>query len=134
MHQIPELDNLNHFRSLIENDLSLFAIEKGSLLTDYSFNNFAFTQRRERIDSEDFSLPVSSKTRPEIDIFMQEVTSLPANQPEEPRVRRKSSTIAIIDPTLMELEVSLKALYLKYVQPTAKREASEQHRQDEENP
>lgn len=105
MHQIPDLDSLNPFKAQLESENIYFPVEKNIVQTTYATVDFYFGQRRERIDSEDFTLPIVSKTLMEADFFQQEMTNLKQSQSEELRPRRKSSIILVADPTLVELEV-----------------------------
>lgn len=105
MNQIPELDTPNPFCSFPDSDFSLFCHDTLTQLPDYPLHCFPMTQRRERIDSEDFNLPKNSKAFRELDLFQQDQPISRIDQPEECVPRKKSSSLLVTDPTLIELEV-----------------------------
>jgi hypothetical protein len=104
MHQIPDLESLNYFRPPIEHDLSFPLPEKPTQRNEFVASDFMFSQRRERIDSEDFVFPPTSSNKRELDFLHQEVANSFAI-PEEAKAPRKTSIAANIDPNLIQLEV-----------------------------
>ncbi len=113
MHLIPELDSSNPFKALHETEALEFQTEKGMSFVKHTTIDFAFGHRRERIDSEDFTFPIASKSKEDSEYFQQELVHLKQSQFEEVRPRRKSSVIQITDPTLLQLEVPLLAVYVQ---------------------
>jgi hypothetical protein len=103
MHQIPDLESLNYFRPPIEHDVSFTATEKPAQKSEFIASDFMFSQRRERIDSEDFVFPPTSSNKRDFDFMHQEIVNSFA-VPEEAKVPRKPSVVANIDPNLVQLE------------------------------
>ncbi len=105
MHQIPDLESLNYFRPPIENDVSFTAPEKPIQKSEFGTSDFLFSQRRERIDSEDFVFPPTTSNKREFDLLQQEVINS-FSVPEEAKAPRKPSIVTNIDPNLIQLEVN----------------------------
>ncbi len=104
MHQIPDLESLNYFRPPIEHDVSFLLTERPTQRSEFVASDFIFSQRRERIDSEDFVFPLISSNKREFDLLHQEVANSFAVA-EEAKAPRKTSIVANIDPNLIQLEV-----------------------------
>ena len=106
MHQIPELENLGSFKAALDSELPFFSPDKGLQRSELPHLDLSFIQRRDRIDSEDFTLPIKSKPNGETDFLQAHgVTPREPSQPLEPPAQRKSSTLPPIDPNLIGLEV-----------------------------
>ena len=108
MNQIPELESLNPFRLFFaaEPELPSFKTSPDISQTPEAHRDFCFIPRRERIDSEDFTLPVPSKTRREPDFAFVEAPAPSHSYPStDPLPRRKASGASAIEPALIGLEV-----------------------------
>lgn len=116
MNHTSDFDNLNS-RSLFDTDLGGFFREKTLQQVGFAQNDFPFAQRRERIDSEDFVLPLNSSVRKDTDFFVAEFHAPKITVAEEAHMRRKSSIVA--DSTLLELEVSSGEVHFESPQPNA---------------
>lgn len=102
MNQTADFDNLNS-KSLFDTDLGSLFREKTIHQTQFVHPDFLYAQKRERIDSEDFVLPVAFSHKKDTDFFVADFHAPKITILEESPVRRKSSTG--IDSNLLELEV-----------------------------
>ena len=106
MNQSSDFDNLDP-KSFLEGEFIALFEDRPVLHAVFSAPDFAFIQRRERIDSEDFSLPPnnSSQARRELDLFVSELQIVRVPATDEKPARKRSSVPVSPEPTLLRLEV-----------------------------
>lgn len=102
MNQTSDFDNLNT-KSLFDTELTSLFREKPTHQVLFAQSDFLYAQKRERIDSEDFVLPITLSHKKDTDFFVADFHPPKISVNEEPPVRRKSSTA--IDSNLLEFEV-----------------------------
>jgi len=120
MHQIPELENLTSFRPAIDHEHSFLTSDKLPQRSDLHHVDLHFIQRRERIDSEDFTYSSMVNTKRDLELFHYDSPNH-HQQSDEQKAPRKPSLLPSIDPNLLQLEVALSALHFKSFQSTRHR-------------
>lgn len=106
MNQSSDFDNLDP-KSFLDGDFIALFEDRPLLHAVFSSPDFAFVQRRERIDSEDFTLPpgIASQPRRELDLFVSELQIVRVPATDEKPPRKRSSVPVSPEPTLLRLEV-----------------------------
>ena len=108
MNQSSDFDNLNP-QSLFDGEFTVHIDERPILPilhAVFSSPDFTVTQRRERIDSEDFSLPQNpNNQKRDLDFFITEFQVTRVLVTEEKPSRKRSSVVGSPEPTLLQLEV-----------------------------
>ncbi len=104
---MPDLDLISPFKILNNSDTCCQFEEASHEQKHNEAIDFSLTCTRDRIDSEDFILPISMQCSKEWDFAFQELSALKPNGGEDALPRRKSSVILAADPTLNQLEVCL---------------------------
>ena len=120
MYQIPELENLTSFRPAIDHEHPLLAPDKLLQRSDLHHVDLHFIQRRERIDSEDFTFISAVNTKRELEFFQYDSPNNHQHS-DEHKARRKPSLIPNIDPNLLQLEVALLALHFQSLKSARQR-------------
>ena len=105
MNQTTDFDNLNP-KSFFDTEFTTLLIEdRSTLQINLTSPDFLFIQKRERIDSEDFSLPHSFHALRDADPFVSDYPTARLPPTEEKPRRKRSSLANSPEPTLLQLEV-----------------------------
>lgn len=102
---MPDLDLISPFKNLNESDTSCQLAEASYDQKPTDALDFSLNHTRDRIDSEDFILPLNLTYPKDWDVMLQELSVSKPHLSDDALPRRKSSLILTTDPTLNQLEV-----------------------------